>query len=138
MCLVDMAKLTKLLGVVDKISSSLQQPDLVKVKVPQIVDLLEDLQDILGDGLQWRDVAPILGKVVPSLMELANSLEGKTGEEKKQFVVDSVWTIYKFYDPDIPWLPEPIESMLEQAVITRLAEAAVEAVYAFGLKKGLW
>ena len=49
--------------------------------------------------------------------------------ENREFVVDAIWVIYKHYDPNIPWIPEWIENKLEQVVVGKLAEAAVEAAY---------
>lgn len=134
---IDLSKLKTVIGLV-KAASDLKQPELVEEQIEGIVAVMDDLHDILGDGFQWSDFAGILGRVVPGLMELASSLSGKSGAEKQEFVVDACWTIYKYYDPNIPLLPEPWETKLERAVVTRVAAAAVEAVYTFGLKRGYW
>jgi hypothetical protein len=133
----DLDKLRKVVEVV-KAANSLRQAVAVEEKVEGIGAIIEELEEIFGDGFQWSDFAPILGTVVPSVMDLAKTMEGKSGEERKQFAVDCIWTIYKYYDPNIPLLPEPFETKLEKVVVERVAEAAIEAVYKFGKKQGYW
>ena len=124
-----MGLLDKLKDKLNDLKGDLGMGDSVEEKMPEIAGLLEDLDEIFSDGLQWDDVGKVLGQVVPELMEIADSLEGKTGAEKREFVSDAIWVIYKHYDPNIPWIPEWIENKLEQVVVGKLAEAAVEAAY---------
>lgn len=119
----------KLLGKLGDLRDDLGMGDSVEEKMPEIAKVLEDLDDIFADGLQWDDAGKVLGQVVPDLMDVADGLEGTSGAEKRQFVVDAIWIIYKHYDPNIPWIPEWIENKLEQVVVGKLAEAAVEAAY---------
>jgi hypothetical protein len=124
-----MGLLDKLKGKLDDLKEDLGMGASVEEKMPEIAGLLEDLDEIFADGLQWEDVGKVLGQVVPELMEIADSLEGKTGEEKREFVADAMWVIYKHYDPNIPWIPEWVENKLEKVVVAKLAEAAVEAAF---------
>ena len=119
----------KLLGKLRDLRDDLGMGAAVEEKLPEIAKVLDGLDDIFGDGLQWDDAGKVLGKVVPDLMDVAATLEGTSGVEKRQFVVDAIWIIYKHYDPNIPWIPEWIENKLEQVVVGKLAEAAVEAAY---------
>ena len=128
----------KLLEVIESIKDDLSDVDAVKQSLPEVLVVVEDVKELFADGFQWSDVGGFLGKVVPGLMDISKSLKGKTGDEKREYVVDACWTIYKVFDPNIPWLPEPFETKLERVVVRRVAEAAVEAVYEFGKKKGYW
>jgi len=90
----------------------------------------------LDQGLEWKDVAGILGKLVPELMDVATTFKELEGQAKREFVVDCLWVLYKTIDPNIPWIPEPMETKLERLVVTRLGEAAVEAAYTLGKMVG--
>lgn len=110
----------------------------VDAHADELKAVLEELHEIFGDGFQWSDVPVFVGEVVPSLMDIAKEFKDASGAEKKQFVVDAVVTIYYYYDPNLPWIPEPFETKLEEWIVPRLAEASVEAAYKFGKKRGWW
>ena len=130
--------LTKIVEVIASVKEDLSNAELVEEKVPEIEAVVKDVQEIFEDGFQWADVGAILGQVVPGLMDIAKTVEGKTGAEKKEFVVDCVWTLYKVFDPDIPYVPEFIENKLEKLVVHKATEMAVEAVCSYAKKKGIW
>jgi hypothetical protein len=101
----------------------------VTTQLPAVASILEEIDEALEDGFQWKDAATVLGAAIPELMKLADTFPDKTGAEKKQFVVDTVWVIYSHYNPDIPWVPEFVENKLEEIAVPKMAEFAIEAVY---------
>jgi hypothetical protein len=117
---------------------ALADPMRVESHMPDLVDALKGIDEVFGDGFQVSDVPKLIGEVVPDLMNVAKAFKEETGPEKKAFVVDAVTTIYFYYDPDLPWIPEWIETKLEKWVVPQLASAAVEAAYKLGKKKGWW
>lgn len=103
----------------------------VEEKLPDLVALTEDLDDIFGDGLQWDDVSAIFVRVVPRVMQIAESFGGRTGKQKKEFVIDSVYVLYKHYDPNIPRIPDFIENPLEAWLVPLLTELVIDTVHPF-------
>lgn len=103
----------------------------VERKLPQLVQLTEDLDDIFGDGLQWGDISAVFTRVVPKVMQIAESLGGRTGKEKKAFVIDAVYVLYKHYDPDIPRIPNFIENRLEAWFVPMATEMIIDALCPF-------
>lgn len=105
--------------------------ELVDENIDKVVAIVEDVHEALADGLQWEDLST-LATVVADLVELADELDDMTNENKAKFVENCIYAIYKFYDPDIPGIPEfmGIEDKLEHAVIPKAAHFAVETAVA--------
>lgn len=115
---------------------ALVDPIRVESHMQDLESALEKIHVIFGDGFQWSDIGAFIGEVVPDLMEVAKDFKEETGEEKKQFVVDAVTSIYFYYDPNLPWIPEWIETKLEKWVVPQLASAAIEAAYKIVMRYG--
>jgi hypothetical protein len=102
----------------------------------KLLAIVVTVGDIFGDGLQLSDVAAV-GKVVPDIMKLVKDLDWP-GSDKKEFVIDAVWLVYKTVDtyPDgkqnnvnIPFLMGSWETKVERAFISFAAGMAVDAVF---------
>ena len=65
----------------------------IAAELPAISGILEDIDDILADGFQWNELDDVFSSVVIPLMSLAGTHGGKTGAEKKKFVVDAITVI---------------------------------------------
>ncbi len=104
---------------------------LVDENLDKVVAIVEDVHEALEDGLQWEDLST-LATVVGDLVELADEMEDMTNKDKAKFVENAIYAIYKFYDPDIPFVPEfgGIEDRLENAVIPKATHFAVETAVA--------
>ncbi len=133
----DLAKLKAAISKAGQLEA-LTDPSRVESHMQDLEDALKKMHEIFGDGFQWTDIGSFIGEVVPELMEVARAFKEETGEDKKQFVVDAVTAIYFYYDPDLPWIPEWIETKLEKWVVPQLASAAIEAAYKLGKKRGWW
>ena len=105
--------------------------ELVDANLDQVVSIVEDVHEALEDGLQWDDLKT-LAIVVGDLVEIADEMNDMKNEDKAKFVENAIYAIYKFYDPDIPYVPEfgGIEDRLEHAVIPKAAHFAVETAVA--------
>lgn len=123
--------LTKLKTVLeDLLAKNLLKPkeaDDLDDNLELVVGIVETAHEALSDGLQWKDLK-VLGEIVVDFVELAEGLEGKTGDEKAAFVESAVWLTYKVYDPDIPWVPEFIENQIEEVLVRNVARAALNGI----------
>jgi len=93
--------------------------------------------DVFADGLQLEDATSI-GRVVAPLMKLAAGFKDYKGLEKKRFVVEVVWLVYRAVDtyPDgnrnninIPFVMGGIERKVERGLVSFAAGMAVDALY---------
>lgn len=138
-----MADIEKIKGLflkaVDSVKDGMQSEDVEKVheNLDQINAIIEIIVDVFGDGLQLSDITAI-GKAVAPAMKLAATFEGYAGEDKKRFVVELVWLVYRTIDtyPDgngnninVPWVFGSIERKLERAIVAFAAGMAVDALY---------
>lgn len=133
----DLAKLKAAISKAGQLKA-IVDPIRVESHLPELEEALQAVHAVFGDGFQWSDVPTFIGTVVPEFMDVARAFKEETGEEKKQFVVDAVVATYFYYNPNLPWIPEPFETALEKWVVPKLAEAAIEAAYRLGAKRGWW
>jgi len=119
----------KIENVVSVLELSKSQSKTLSDNERNIRDICNQLQETLGDGLQWSDVQDILGEIVPGLVEMIDDYTELEGSDKKAFVVAAVTVIYKNFDPNIPWVPEPFETKLENWLVPKLAAGMVESAY---------
>lgn len=90
-----------------------------------ITHLREKFAAYNADGFSTKEVIRF---VLLAGMTLAKAVEAidVPGEEKRRFVVEVVTDIYREHDPNIPWIPEPFETMLEQLVLDNVVPALVD------------
>mgnify|MGYP006284256227 CR=1 FL=1 len=109
----------------------------VRENVESINRIVSAVVDVFSDGLQLEDVTSI-GKVVAPLMKLAAGFEDYEGLEKKRFVVEVVWLVYRAVDtyPDgnrnninIPFVMGGVERRVERGLVSFAAGMAVDALY---------
>ena len=56
--------------------------------------------------------------------------EGIPGTQKKEVVMSTVKEIYKEVNPDLPWIPEPFESMIENLFLEKALDAFIDFIVA--------
>ena len=109
----------------------------VNLNMEELTEIMEKVKIAVNDGLQLSDISAI-GEVVPLIMKLAAGFKDYQGEDKKRFVQEVVWLVYRAIDTlpdgkrnniDIPWVGGIFERKVERAVVTFAAGMAVDAVY---------
>lgn len=69
----------------------------------------------------------LAGVLVDGLVQYADDFDGVPGAEKKAWVIGITWDIYKReVDLDIPWIPEPFETLVEQGLIKYIVPQLIE------------
>ena len=117
----------------------IEQEDVAKVdeRIEAVSEIVGRVVPVVKDGLQWSDLG-VIGEVVPDVMRLAASFDDYEGEDKKRFVVNLVWTIYRIVDTfpdgkrnniDLPLAMGFLERRIERAVVSFAAGMAVEAAF---------
>jgi hypothetical protein len=127
------------LKAVENVKDEMTSEDAQKVRehTGEIHKIIEAVLDVFGDGLQLGDVTRI-GEIVGPVMKLAASFQDYEGLEKKRFVIEVVWLVYRTVDtyPDgnrnninIPFVMGGIERKLERGLVAFAAGMAVDALY---------
>jgi hypothetical protein len=138
--MADIDKIKELfLKAVDVTKSTMVAEDAAKVRenTDEINTIIEIIVDVFGDGLQLSDITAI-GKAVGPAMKLAAGFDDYEGADKKRFVIELVWLVYRTIDTypsgnsnniNIPFVMGTIERKIERGIITFAAGMAVDALY---------
>jgi hypothetical protein len=99
----------------------------VKGEIPQDIDVLTaDFAKHQEGGFQLSEVASITFEVGSKLVEAVEAVQGVSGLQKKAVVMSAVRDIYKRVNPDIPWIPAPFETMVEDIMMDKALGAFVD------------
>ena len=101
------------------------------VDTQMIEKAADDTIALFKDGFQTKDILPALS----NLMEIAEVVDGASGEEKKKLVLQGAKRIYEKLDPDIAkWIPQWVEKKAINWALELMLPYAVD--WAVGLTKG--
>jgi hypothetical protein len=89
-------------------------------------------------GFELTEIASFTFEVGSKLVEVVEGVQGISGPQKKEAVMSAVKDIYKKVNPDIPWIPEPFETMLEDIMIDKALGAFVDFIVDKYKDKGLF
>lgn len=113
--------------------------------VTRVINIFETVDTALADGFQWSDVPPVFSAAVKDFMVIAEAAKGVSGETKKDFVVRAAGVLYKYIDKgldgdknrvNIPYVPEYIETKIEDVLYPFVVGLIVEAVMAVWKNRG--
>ena len=111
----------------------------IKIEIKQDIDALtasfEKHQD---GGFQLTEIASFTFEVGSRLVEVVEGVQGVSGPQKKEAVMSAVKDIYKKVNPDIPWVPEPFETMIEDTIMDKALSAFVDFIVAKYKDKGIF
>jgi hypothetical protein len=111
----------------------------VKGEIQQDIDILTaSFAKYQEGGFQLTEVAGFTFEVGSRLMEVVEGVQGISGAQKKEAVMSAVKDIYKKVNPDIPWIPEPFETLLEDIMIDKALGAFVDFLVAKYKDKGFF
>jgi len=122
----------------DNLGDILKDLDLGDNTVEDVAYIYGEVDDAFEDGFQWSDISRLWGGAVASLVEMATNFSTLTGEQKKEFVIKSSWTLYKLIDQDvdgsknrinIPIVFGSLEEKIEEYMVTTMLPMAIEAAY---------
>jgi hypothetical protein len=72
------------------------------------------------------------------LIEAVENVQGISGEQKKEVVVSTVKGIYKQVNPNIPLIPEPFESWMEDLLLDKALNEFVDFIVGKYKEKGIF
>jgi hypothetical protein len=120
--------------------------------INQLAQIAADASAAIKDGFQVNDLR-VFGEVVPEIMKIAKDINGFSGEEKRQFVADASYAVYRAVDGGIDGSQNRIkvpfvgflskfgisspEEKFEKFVVYFGTEAIISAVYGYMKEKNL-
>jgi hypothetical protein len=111
----------------------------VKGEIQQDIDVITaDFAKHQEGGFQLTEIASFTFKVGSRLVEAVEGVQGVSGPQKKEVVLSTVKDIYKKVNPDIPLIPEPFETMMEDVMMDKALSAFVDFIVDKYKDKGLF
>lgn len=114
---------------------------------PALIDALWDgVQQIVQKWMQNRpnSVGSFFRFVVMGLSDLVivveTLIEAASTEDKKKLLTDAISYVYRKIDPNLPYIPEPIESRIEDFVLANLVPPLLDVIFGLFINKNsaLW
>ena len=107
----------------------------------EISDDIEKLEEVYKtyrkDGITLSEIAKFAFELGIKMIIVVERVSGIKGELKKEVVLDTVRTFYKKHDPDIPWLIEPFETMVEDLFLDKALGAFIDVTVGTLNEKGV-
>lgn len=111
----------------------------IRVEIQADVDkLIKDFMKYREGGIQLKEIATFTFEVGTALVEAVEKVQGITGKQKKQVVMSTVKEIYKKVNPDIPLIPEPFETMIEDIMLDKALDAFIDFMVSNYKNKGIF
>jgi len=99
----------------------------VKAEIREDIDKLIDLHaDLEEDGWKIPEIIRFTFQAGVRLIDAVETIQGISGEQKKEVVVSAIKDIYAEVSPDIPLIPEPFETWLEDFLLDRVLPAFID------------
>jgi hypothetical protein len=100
---------------------------LAEVKA-DIDELSDTFKEYMEGGFQIHEVIRFALKAGTKLIDAVENLQDVPGETKKKAVKKAIKDIYKERDPDIPWVPEPFETWLEDFLLDKVLDSFIDLI----------
>lgn len=103
----------------------------IKAEIKEDIDeLIEGFKEHKKDGFTLFEISKFTFDTGSRLVEAVENVEGIPGTQKKEVVMSTVKEIYKEVNPDLPWIPEPFESMIENVFLEKALDAFIDFIVA--------
>lgn len=101
----------------------------IKGEIKEDIDrMLKNFMEYSKEGFTIKEIAKFTFDTGTSLVEAIENVEGVPGPKKKEVVMSVVKDIYKEVNPDLPWIIEPFESMLENLFLEKALDAFIDYI----------
>jgi len=111
----------------------------IKEEIRKDIDeLVEGYMKYKEKGWTVTEIAKFIFDTGTRLVEAVENVQGITGEQKKKVVMSAAKDIYKKVNPDIPWIPEPFETLIEDLLLDKALDAFIDFIVNWYKEKGLF
>jgi hypothetical protein len=111
----------------------------IKREIKEDIDeLVKKFETYKEGGFQVTEIAKFSFEAGTKLVEAVENVQGISGEQKKEVVISTVKEIYKKVGPDIPYLPEPFETWMEDLLLDKALSEFIDFIVAKYKEKGIF
>lgn len=111
----------------------------IKKEIRKDIDeLVEWFEKYREGGFQVAEIAKFTFVAGAKLVEAVEDVQGISGPQKKEIVMSTVKEIYKKVNPDIPFIPEPFETWMENLLLDRALSEFIDFIVGKYKEKGIF
>lgn len=103
----------------------------------EVMDVI-DLYNEAGRPSGFYEIFKFLFNSASELIEIVEASSEVLKDAKKETVIEAVKFIYGKIDPDLPWIPEPFETKIEDWVINHVISSFIDWVVSKYNDKGIF
>ncbi len=103
-----------------------------------INELVASFMKYKEGGFEFKEIAKFTFEAGSKLVEAVENVEGISGPQKKEVVKSTIKEIYKKVNPDIPYIPEPFETWVEDVMLDKSLDAFIDFIVSKYKDKGIF
>jgi hypothetical protein len=103
-----------------------------------IKELVKSFEEYSKEGFQLTEIVKFSFEAGTRLVEAVENVQGISGKQKKKVVISSVKEVYKQINPDIPNIPEPFETWMEDLLLDKALNEFVDFIVGKYKEKGIF
>jgi hypothetical protein len=112
--------------------------DIKKEIKEDIEELVKRFERYKEGGFQVTEILKFTFEAGTKLVESVENVQGISGEQKKEVVISTVKEIYKKVGPDIPYIPEPFETWMEDLLLEKALKEFIDFIVGKYKEKGIF
>lgn len=111
----------------------------IKKEIKKDIDeLVASFEKHKEGGFQLTEIAQFTFEAGTKLVEAVENVQGISGEQKKEVVISTVKEIYQRVNPDIPLIPEPFETLIEDVMLDKALDVFIDFIVSKYEDKGIF
>jgi hypothetical protein len=111
----------------------------IKKEIKKDIDeLVASFMKYREGGFQLTEIIKFIFDAGTKLIEAVENVQGISGPQKKEVVMSTVKDIYRKVNPDIPLIPEPFETMIEDIILDRVLNSFIDFMVSKYKEKGIF
>ena len=111
----------------------------VKKEIKEDIDaLVRSFEKYKEGGFQVTEILKFTFEAGTKLVESVENVQGISGEQKKEVVISTVKEVYKKVGPDIPYIPEPFETWMEDLLLEKALKEFIDFIVGKYKEKGIF
>jgi len=111
----------------------------IKKEIKKDIDeLMASFEKHKEEGFQLTEIAQFTFEAGTKLVEAVENVQGISGEQKKEVVISTVKEIYQKVNPDIPLIPEPFETLIEDVMLDKALDVFIDFIVSKYKDKGIF
>lgn len=111
----------------------------IKEEIKEDIDELEKkFEKYKEGGFQVTEIIKFSFEAGTKLVESVENVQGISGAQKKEVVISTVKEIYNKVGPDIPYIPEPFETWMEDLLLEKALNEFIDFIVGNYKEKGIF